>query len=63
MGTIGIGSIGLDCLANIESIRAKSKNLQGGVSGKMRRDLDRAKEVINTLIYKAEAVGTLRSQK
>lgn len=57
MGTIGVGSIGLDCLANVESMRAKSKNLQGEVSGKMRRDLDRAKEVINTLIYKSEAAG------
>lgn len=57
MGTIGVGSIGLDCLTNVESMRAKSKNLQGGVSGKMRRDLDRAKEMINTLIYKSEAAG------
>lgn len=57
MGVISVGAIGLDCLASIESMRSKSKNLQGGVSGKMRRDLDRAKEVINTLIFKSEAAG------
>lgn len=52
-----MGSLGLDCLANVERMRSRSKNLQGGISGKMRRDLERAREVINTLIYKAEALG------
>lgn len=57
MGAMNVGSLGLDCLADVERMRAKSRNLQGGISGKMRKDLERAKEVINTLIFKAEAAG------
>lgn len=38
-------------------MRAKCKNIQGGISGKMRKELERAKEIINTLIHKSEAIG------
>lgn len=57
MGATNVGALGLDCLDRIESMRARSKNLQGGFSGKMRRDLEKAKDVINTLIFKSEASG------
>lgn len=58
MGTTGVGALGLDCLSNVERMRSKSKNLNGGISGKMRRDIERAKNVINTLILKvAEVTG------
>lgn len=57
MSATNVGSLGLDCLASIERMRAKSRNIQGGVSGKMRKELERAKEVMNTLIYKSEAIG------
>lgn len=57
MGATNVGSIGLNCLVSVESMRAKSKNLQSGISGRMRRELDRAKDVIKTLIYKAETTG------
>ncbi|XP_070162504.1 uncharacterized protein [Polyergus mexicanus] len=57
MEAINVGSLGLDCLANVDRMRSRSKNLQGGISGKMRGDLKRAREVINTLIYKAESTG------
>ncbi|XP_070162483.1 putative autophagy-related protein 11 [Polyergus mexicanus] len=57
MGATNVGALGLDCLERIENMRARSKNLQGGISGRMRRDLERAKEVINTLIFKSEASG------
>ncbi|XP_070162539.1 uncharacterized protein [Polyergus mexicanus] len=52
-----VGAMGLDYLANIESMRSKSRNLQGGISGKMRKDIEKTKDVINTLIYKSEAAG------
>lgn len=35
-------------------MRAKSKNLQGGISGKMRKNLAKVMDVINTLILKVE---------
>lgn len=57
MGATNVGALGIDCLNSVESMRAKSKNLQGGVSGKMRKELERAKEIMNTLIFKAEAIG------
>lgn len=57
MVATNVGALGLDCLERVENMRARSKNLQGGISGKMRRDLERAKEVINTLIFKSEAFG------
>lgn len=53
-----MGALGLNCLDRVENMRARSKNLQGGISGKMRRrDLERAKDVINILIFKSEASG------
>lgn len=57
MGATCVGTIGIDCLKNVERMRAKSKNLQGGISGKMRKDLTRAIDVIKTLILKAETTG------
>lgn len=57
MGATNVGSLGLDCLDNIEQMRAKCKNIQGKISGKMRKGIERTKEVIKTLIYKSEACG------
>jgi len=48
MGATCVGTIGIDCIKNVERMRAKSKNLQGGISGKMRKDLTRAIDVIKT---------------
>lgn len=53
MGANSVGAMGLDYLANIESMRSRSRNLQGGISGKMRKDIEKTKDVINTLIYKS----------
>lgn len=57
MGATNVGSLGLDCLDSVENMRAKSRNLQGGISGKMKKGIERAKEVIKTLIHKSEATG------
>ncbi|XP_070162482.1 uncharacterized protein [Polyergus mexicanus] len=57
MSAVNAGAMGLDCLVSVERMRSKSKNLQGGISGRMRKEIERAKEVINTLIFKAEATG------
>lgn len=57
MGAVSVGSLGIDCLKNVERMRSKSRNLHGGISGKMKEDLARAMDTINTIIFKAEASG------
>lgn len=57
LGATNVGALGIDCLTNIEQMRAKCKNIPGGISGKMKKELERAKEMINTLIEKSEATG------
>lgn len=44
-------------MKEVERMRAKSKNLQGSISGKMRSNLTKAIEAINTLVLKAESKG------
>jgi len=38
-------------------MRAKSRNIQGGISGKIRSNLQKATDVINTLIFKVASTG------
>ncbi|CAL1672758.1 unnamed protein product [Lasius platythorax] len=57
MGATAAGSLGLECINNVESERKNSPNINGQVSGRMKKKLKRAKKIINTLVYKAEASG------
>lgn len=57
MGAVDVGALGLESLERVDNMRTKSKNLQGGVSGRMKKELEKAKGVMNTLIYKSEAIG------
>lgn len=57
MGATAAGSLALGCLDDVEGERKNSPNINGQVSGSMKRKLIKAKKVINTLIYKAEASG------
>ncbi|KMQ87839.1 myosin heavy chain-like protein [Lasius niger] len=57
MGATTIGAIGIGCLKITENERKNSPNINGAVSGIMKRKIRRAADVINTLIYKAESKG------
>ncbi|KMQ92347.1 gag-pol polyprotein [Lasius niger] len=57
MGATAVGSLALECLDDVEGERKNSPNINGQVSGRIKKKLIRAKKVINTLIYKAEASG------
>ncbi|CAL1685152.1 unnamed protein product [Lasius platythorax] len=57
MGATAVGTIGIDSVRYVEKKRRKSRNLNGVVSNRIRVRLKRATEVINTLMYKAEAKG------
>lgn len=41
--------MGIDSIEGVEGMRSKCKNIQGGISGRMRKQLGLAKEVISTL--------------
>lgn len=56
-GATEVGVLGLNCLRRIERWRFNSRSLNGEVSGKMKKKLVEATEVVNTLILKAEASG------
>lgn len=53
------GAFGLHCLRRAQYWRGKNKNLNGAVSGRIRRNIDRAVATINTLTHKAGALGDL----
>ncbi|KMQ94770.1 hypothetical protein RF55_5057 [Lasius niger] len=55
MGATAIGAIGIDCLKTTEYERKNSPNINGAISGVMKRKLRRAADVINTLVFKAES--------
>lgn len=58
MGSTAIRAIGLDCIKFAQEERESIKiGLSGRVSGVIKRNIKRATDVINTLIYKAEAAG------
>lgn len=57
MDVTKVGALGIDYLKSIESMRAKSRNLHGGISGKIRKNLQNTTDIINTLIYKVTATG------
>ncbi|KMQ85466.1 hypothetical protein RF55_15972 [Lasius niger] len=57
LGATAAGSLALECIDDVEDERKNSPNINGQVSGRMKRKLIRAKKVINTLVYKAEASG------
>ncbi|CAL1682480.1 unnamed protein product [Lasius platythorax] len=57
MGATAAGSLGLECIDDVESERKNSPNINGQVSDRMKKKLKRAKKIINTLMYKAEASG------
>ncbi|KMQ94773.1 hypothetical protein RF55_5060 [Lasius niger] len=57
MGATAIGAIGIDCLKTTEFERKNSPNINGAISGIMKRKIRRAADVINTLVYKAETKG------
>ncbi|CAL1671612.1 unnamed protein product [Lasius platythorax] len=57
MGATAAGSLGLECIDEVENERKNSPNINGQVSGRMKKKLKRAKKIINTLVYKAEASG------
>jgi len=57
MDVTTVGALGIDYLKDVERMRSKSRNIQGGISGKMRNNLQKATDVINTLIYKVASTG------
>lgn len=57
MGASAIGAIGIDCLNIAEKERKNSPNINGAISGIIKKNIQRAADVINTLTYKAEAKG------
>ncbi|KMQ89974.1 grip domain-containing protein rud3 [Lasius niger] len=57
MGATAIGAIGIDCLKTTEFERKNSPNINGAISGIMKRKIRRAADVINTLVFKAESKG------
>jgi len=57
MDVTSMGALGIDYLKDVDRMRAKSRNIQGGISGKMRSNLQKATDVINTLIYKVASTG------
>ncbi|KMQ88054.1 gag-pol polyprotein [Lasius niger] len=65
LGASEAGVIGLSCLRKIECLRGKCKSLNNEEKGIMKRKIKKAIEVVNTLIFKAEATGdpdTLRQK-
>ncbi|KMQ83246.1 kinesin heavy chain [Lasius niger] len=57
LGTSAVGALGLKALEIAETERANSPNINGVVSGRIKDKIEKAVNVINTLIYKAEATG------
>ncbi|XP_025155964.1 uncharacterized protein LOC112588883 [Harpegnathos saltator] len=52
-------SLGLDKLGLLEDLRSRSKNLQGGVSGKMRIQIAVVTEIVRDLAHRVEQKGDL----
>lgn len=57
MPTASIGACGIEWADALDECRAKSRNLQGGVSGLMKQYIAQLKDVIVTLVGKAEVAG------
>lgn len=57
MTSIDAGGVALEWLSQLDTLRVKSGNLQGRVSGQMKIRIDRVREVINLLVSRAEARG------
>lgn len=60
MPAVELGGVATQWLTEIDSLRKKSTNLQGRVSGQMRVRLRRTRDVIQVLTTRAEARGDLQ---
>lgn len=59
MSSVDIGGTALEWLSQLDSMRIKSGNLQGRISGQMKLRIDKLKRIINMLVGRAEAKGDL----
>ncbi|KMQ90344.1 hypothetical protein RF55_9461 [Lasius niger] len=58
MGASAVGALGLNCLKTANYLRGnKCEGINGRINGQIKRKMEKAMDVINTLIYKAEAAG------
>lgn len=57
MAASAAGALALDWLTEVEEIRKKTTNMQGRLSGQMKRNVLKLKEVVLSLVGKAEAAG------
>lgn len=57
MSAATLGACAMEWAGDLEDCRAKSRNIQGSVSGAMKRNIAKLKDVICTLVGKAEASG------
>lgn len=63
LGASAVGAIGLQALEMAENERSISPNIKGEARGRIRRKIKKAVDVINSLMYKAEATGDPSSLK
>ncbi|CAL1680955.1 unnamed protein product [Lasius platythorax] len=57
MGVTDAETVGLECTGVMDTVRVKSKRLQGPLNGAMKNKIRKVNEVIKVLIEKGEASG------
>lgn len=57
MGASAVGEVGLKCLRLLQEERKNSSDLNGVASGKIRKRITKVMKMIDTLTYKAKAIG------
>lgn len=57
MTSVDAAGVALEWLSQLDTLRVKSGNLQGRISGQMKLRIDRVREVVNLLVSRAEAKG------
>lgn len=57
MAASAAGALAMEWLVEIEEIRSKSTSMQGRLSGHLKENVSKLKEMVCTLVGKAEAVG------
>lgn len=50
-------ALAIEWLMKVQEIRSKSSNMQGKLSGHLKRNVQKLKEIVRFLVGKAEAVG------
>lgn len=57
MAATAVGALALEWLEEIEDIRSKTSNMQGRLSGHLKKNVLKLKEIVQSLVGKAEAAG------